>query len=82
MRIGKQVVFYFKGTHVPATVTALGPSGATGKVLNLSFDGGTAENVAHGADHAPDEPFWLLEGEEEPGSTSTPVARRRAVRSQ
>ena len=76
MYVGKHVVYKDKhGKKHNATVTALVISGPTGKTLDLKYEGGKADNVAHGADHAPGEGFWLLQGEEEPPA---PVARRKA----
>lgn len=77
MFIGKQIVFIDKaGKKHEATVTALVTSGATGKTLDLTYEAGKATNVAHGADHAPGEGFWLLEGE----ATPVPVARRKVAK--
>lgn len=79
MYTGKQIVFIDKaGKKHEATVTALVTSGATGKTLDLTYGGGKATNVAHGADHAPGEGFWLLVGEEDP--KTAPVARRKSVK--
>jgi hypothetical protein len=67
MQIGKKVVFVDKsGKKHDATVTAIGISGDTGKTLDLTYDGGEQSNVAHGADHAAGEGFWLLLDEEAP----------------
>lgn len=78
MKIGKRVTYQVKGARHAATVTAIAGTGESGrKTLDLSFDGGTAENVPHGVDREKGEGFWLLETE-----TETPPERRAPLEKQ
>lgn len=79
MRVNNRVTYEDpKGKRHAATVTAIAGTGESGrKTLDLSFDGGKAENVPHGADSEKGEGFWLLETE-----TESPPERRAPLEKQ
>lgn len=79
MRIADRVTFVdAKEKRHAATVTGVVDTGASGyKMLDLSYDGGSAERVPHGRDREKGKGFWLLETE-----TETPPERRAPLEKQ
>ena len=79
MQINQRVTFIdAKGKSHAATITEVSGTGASGyKLLDLTFDGGTAANVPHAGDRGPKEGFWLLETE-----TDVPPDRRAPIEKQ
>ena len=79
MQINQRVTFVdAKGKSHAATITEVSGTGLSGyKLLDLTFDGGTAANVPHAGDGGPKEGFWLLETE-----TETPPERRAPLEKQ
>jgi hypothetical protein len=79
MKIGNRVTYEDpKGKRHAATITEVAGTGASGyKTLDLTFEGGTAEDVPHGRDSEKGEAFWLLETE-----TENPPDRRAPMEEQ
>jgi hypothetical protein len=79
MQINQRVTFIdARGKSHAATITEVAGTGLSGyKLLDLTYDGGTAVNVPHAGDRGPKEGFWLLETE-----TETPPERRAPLEKQ
>jgi hypothetical protein len=79
MKIGNRVTFTdAKGNEHAATITEVSGTGVSGyKMLDITFDGGTATNVPHAKDAEEGKAFWLLETE-----TESPPDRRAPLEEQ